>query len=101
MPVPYRPITRVQKVVESTGLSITYAFEDLVFIDQNAFLVQMKEKNDQIAIYFNVESDEKLRPEIMAKLVEAGREQELVIACEGTFTLKDSDDEQIQIEFFP
>jgi hypothetical protein len=101
MAVPYRPITRIQAVVQELELSISYAYDDLVFIDHNAFLVQMKEKNEQVDVFFNVISDEKSRPEIIQKLTDAGKKQELIITYAGTYSLENTEDEKIQIRFFP
>lgn len=39
-----KPLGRVKDIVEAAGMTISYVYEDLVFIDHNAFLLQFTER---------------------------------------------------------
>lgn len=99
MAVPLRPLSRVQCVLEKLGLKITYAYDDLIFVEHNAFIIKMGERGEDISVYVNVDADEMEYPAIIKKLIEEGIGEELIIKCSGTFKLADAGNEQIQIEF--
>ena len=101
MTVPYKPLSRIQKTIESLGLSITYAYDDLVFTEHNAFVLQMGEKGEIVSLFLNNELDEQARPETIKKVTEAGAKQELLITHQGHYSLKDGTGENIQINFYP
>lgn len=97
--VPYRPLTRIQKTVESLGLSITYAYDNLVFTEHNTFVLQMGEKGESVAVYLNNDLDEPVRPEMIRKVIEAGAKEQLVITHKGFYSLEESQGENVQIKF--
>jgi hypothetical protein len=99
--VPYRPLTRIQKVVESLGLSITYAYDDLIFIEHNAFVLQMGEKGELVEVYLNNELDKPVHSEMIRKVTEAGAKEELIITHKGYYSLEEAQGENVQIKFYP
>jgi hypothetical protein len=100
MAVPLKPLSRIQCLVEKLGLKITYAYDDLVFVEHNAFLIKMGEHGEDVFVYVNVEADVKEYPPIIEKLVGEGKKEELMVQCSGKFKMTDTGNEQIQIEFF-
>lgn len=80
-------------------LEVTYAYEDLVFISHNAFLLRMGEQGERVYLYFNEESDSADRPKITAQLAEAALAHGLKIQDSGTYTVKPRADEQLDIHF--
>jgi hypothetical protein len=99
MAVPQKPLTRIQYLVEKLGLKITYAYDDLVFIEHNAFLLKMGVRGEDVFAYVNVEADEKEYPAIIEKLIAEGAKEELIVKYSGRFKLTDAGNEQISIEF--
>jgi hypothetical protein len=99
MPVPLKPLSRIQFLVEKLGLKITYAYDDLVFIEHNAFLIKMGDRGEDVFVYINVEADEKEYPAIIEKLIAEGANEELKVRCSGKFKLTDAGNEEISIEF--
>jgi hypothetical protein len=98
--VPYRPLGLVKEVVDTMGLQITHTYEDLVFIEHNAFLLQMGERSEDVYLYFNIESAVEMREEITGHLSRAGRPLNLKIRRHGIFRMTQEDDgENIQLEF--
>jgi len=99
MAVPQKPLTRIQYVIEKIGLKITYAYDDLVFVEHNAFLIKMGERGEDVYVYVNVDADEKEYPAIIEKLIDEGKKEELTITSKGRFKMADAGNEQIEIEF--
>ncbi|MGD9210917.1 MAG: hypothetical protein PVI90_09070 [Desulfobacteraceae bacterium] len=101
MTVPYRPLTYVREVIKAIGLEITYVYEDLVYIEHNAFLLQFGESGEIVYLYFNTESLPHERDKIASQLVNEGQLRRLNIIRKGLFTMSQkADGENIEIQFF-
>lgn len=99
MTVPPRPITRVLQMLEPLGLEVTHMYEDLVFVDRNAFLLRFEEKGENITLFFNADATPADRIPVLESVSTTGKTQGLTITCGGTFTMTQRDDEQIDIRF--
>ncbi len=73
----------VKEVLESTGMDFSYAYEDLVFLDHNAFLLQFAEKESEVLIHVNVDAKQDALALDIALLQERASEQNLVF-LQGT-----------------
>lgn len=100
MTVPFRPLGLIKEVIEAIGLGITHVFEDLVFIEHNAFFLQMGDRGEEVRLFFNTESTIELRDEIAWRLTEEGRKLGLLIERLGTFrVVQEEGSEHFQLEF--
>jgi hypothetical protein len=102
MTVPLRPLGLAKDLIEAVGLDVTYVYDDLIFIEHNAFLLQMEEKGENIGLWFNTESTPSNRPEITTQLKAAGKTLSLNVSLKGTFSITrqdDNDNETFQILF--
>ncbi len=99
MNVPFRPITRVLEMIQAIGLDITHMYEDLVFVESNAFILRMEDRGEDVTVFFNHESEEQSRLLVLEQLTSAAKEQKLKITCGGTFEMVPREDEQIDIRF--
>lgn len=98
--IPYRPLGMVSSMLRSLGFEVTHCYEDLVFVEHNAFLVQMGDRGEDVTIWFNVDSIPEKRGEIM----EGFKQQESLlgfnISNSGTYKLvTDKEKETLRIEF--
>ncbi|GAK51095.1 hypothetical protein U14_02337 [Candidatus Moduliflexus flocculans] len=101
MSVPYRPLGYIREIVASLGLDVTYVYEDLVYVQHNAFLLQMGERGEDVFLYFNTESAPGERDAITEQLRKIGVTRQLQIQRKGTYTMTQiPDEENIRIEFF-
>jgi len=101
MNVPQKnPLGLVLNIVEGMGLEVTYAYDNLVFIEHNAFLLEMdNERPDIINLYFNIESDIKARSGIKEQLESHAHENNIIIKSKGLFSMEANDDNTIKIRF--
>lgn len=101
MSVPYRPLGHIREMINALGLEVTYIYDDLVYVEHNAFLLQMGEQGEVVYLYFNTESAPGQRDEITGQLEKAGRARELAVQRKGTFSMVQvPDDERIEMSFF-
>jgi len=99
MSIPYRPLGIITEAVEAMGLEVTYAYDDLVFVEHNAFLLRMGEKGEQVYLYFNEDSNSDSRGEMTRQLASQASPKGLQIMNSGTYVMKPRDDEQLDIHF--
>jgi hypothetical protein len=87
-------------VVEHLGFQVTHCYEDLVFIEHNAFLLRMEEQGEEVSLFFNSESDVDKRDEIAELFKTEGKAHQLVISSPGTYQMIPNEaDGTIQLEF--
>ncbi|QIA09380.1 hypothetical protein [Draconibacterium halophilum] len=96
----YRDLEAVRQIVDNaTGLEITYAYEDLVFPDNGAFIIQFDESNtDNLFCYFQEGCNPKDQKNIFASLVNETTKMKATMELKGAYTLEQQD-ENIQIKF--
>ena len=86
--VPYRPLGLVKNLMESLGFVISHTYEDLIFIEHNAFLLRMEEVGEKVSIIFNDESEQDKRAGIAEAVRLEGIKHSLEVREQGTYTMK-------------
>lgn len=100
--IPYRPLGLVVSMIKNLGLEVTHCHDDLVFVEHNAFLIQMGDRGEDVFVWFNVECDQGKVGEIFAGLEEQAASLNLILGSKGAYELVANEtDETIQIEFLP
>lgn len=90
----YRSLTEVKELIEDLGFAISYPFDDLVFIDSNAFLIQYNDEVENgIWVRFNSEIDEAAKKDLTEQLIASPKAKKFKMKIEGSYTLEDSDEE--------
>jgi hypothetical protein len=99
--IAYRPLGIISNCLAELGLEVTHCYEDLIFVQHNAFLLRMEKKGEDVSLFFNVDSDPAKREEIAASLRTQGSTHGLVVKEQGTYQLtEDEENNTIDIEFF-
>ncbi|MBC8318154.1 MAG: hypothetical protein H8E41_09625 [Desulfobulbaceae bacterium] len=94
-----KPLGIVKEIVESIGMEISYAYDDLVFMEHNAFLLQFTEKENELLIHMNRDADETELKNDIARLKKAASVHLVTFNDGTTYTLSQADDDNIRIEF--
>ena len=103
MNIPFRPFAAVKMILEEAGTDVSYAYDDLVFADHTAYLIQF---DDQLAnnlkIYFNTEMDPVYTKREIEKLRPLFEKYKMSYTLAGKFSVsqKEHADEEIQICFY-
>lgn len=93
------PLGLVKEVVESVGMAISYAYEDLVFMEHNAYLLQFTEGGKRLLIHMNKETNDESIREDVARLKAAAAEHGLDFRDGSFYTLAQEDGDNIRLEF--
>jgi hypothetical protein len=99
--IPIMKLGVVKEIVEATGMGISYAYEDLVFLDHNALLLQFTQDSDKVLVHTNQEAAKEPAQATIAALQQAAQEREMTFLDGRVYTLTQGEDEQINIEFIP
>ena len=96
-----RPLGKVRQIVESIGMDISYAYDDLVFSDHSLFIIQFFDKDPKVLyLHFNIECEQKEAVSVEKKLKLACTDAGFNLKRIGRFALRQLDgDESLEISF--
>ena len=89
----------VRNIVEEAGMDISYAYEDLVFLEHNSYLLQFTDTEGEVLIHKNSEADEALVDRDIGRLQEIALRNQMRFEIGDKYTLSQADDESIRIDF--
>lgn len=95
-----RKLGVVKDVVEVAGMGISHVYEDLVFLNHNALLLQFTEESDTLLLHSNREADKELLRETAAAIKAVAAESGIRFLDGGSYALTQDSEESIRIEFF-
>lgn len=82
------------------GLEVTYAYDNLVFVAHNAFLLETSETSPkELNLFFNFESDPAARPKLTELLRQHAEENGLCIQERCLFKLEPQANDTLKITF--
>jgi hypothetical protein len=99
--IPLRPVSLIKNMLEQLGQDISCAYEDLVFVEHNAFILQMGDPGSQVHLFFNQDTAPAWRAENLPILQQAAAEEGLHLDCRGLYSLEEKPGEEIAIHFQP
>lgn len=94
------PLGKITTIIESAGMGISYAYDDLVFLNHNAFLLEFTANAKEILIHTNSEAEGGEITDSVGKLKNIAAAHDVTFTDGGLYTLTQMDDENIRIEFF-
>ena len=98
--VQHRPLGKIATMLETIGFQVSHCYEDLVFLEHNAFLLQMGERGEDIGVWFNVDCEPEKRDEVMNAFNDQGPLFYFQIQKSGTYKMvAGQEDQTLQIEF--
>jgi hypothetical protein len=95
-----RPLGLVMQMIEELGSEVTYAYEDLVFINHNAFIVQFTSDPTKLNIYFNKEFGQDKIKMLGEGLKKQAPKNGFEVSFRGSYELAQQEGENIEIKFF-
>jgi hypothetical protein len=103
MTITFRPLGEVKMILEEAGIELSYAYDDLVFVDHTAYLFQFDDKNPaNLKLFFNTEIDKEEASSIEKKLIPIAQKRKFRLTNSGYFSVKQKEDtEELEILFFP
>ena len=95
-----KPLGIVTEIIESAGMGISYAYEDLVFLEHNAFLLEFTANDKELFVHTTSEAEESEVKDSITKLKNVAVVHGMTFTDGGLYTLTPADDKNIRIEFF-
>ena len=98
-----RPLGVAREIIEDIGSEVSYMYEDLVFVEHNAFIIQFDDVNTtNLKLLINVECEEDAAQVFFEHLTAAAKDRKFTIEKGGKYKLKPNDSEEtFDIEFLP
>lgn len=94
-----KPLGTVKTIVEAAGMGISYAYDDLVFLEHNSFLLQFTDNDQEVKIHVNSEADEATVESDIERLQEVACSQAMQFSRGTHYTLVPEGEDAIRIEF--
>ncbi len=95
-----RPLGTVMQLLEELGHEVTYAYDDLVFVNDNGFLLQFENTGSVLNLFFNQNYPKKDADDVEQIIIPAGDKKGLSIITKGRYNITEQPDENLHIEFF-
>jgi hypothetical protein len=94
------PVGKVMNWLEASGFVVSYLYENLVFVESNAFLIRFEQSDPQsILIYTNSECETSEATALEQLLLGEAEKHGLKPLKKGKFTLSQRSDDEIGIRF--
>ena len=98
---PLKPLGIIKEMLNGIGFEITYAYDDLIFIENNDFLLQMGKTGEDVLLYFHMDSTPEKRVDITNLLKECGRQYRFMVDRKGTYSVvQNTRGENLELRFF-
>ncbi len=94
-----RPLGVVKNILESVGMEIAFAYEDLVFLEHNGFLLQFTDTDNVLHVHTNKEADEAVINRDLSQLFTSAHNHDMFFSKGKVYTLSQRDEETIRLEF--
>jgi len=103
MTIPFRPFSEVKMILEEAGTDVSYAYDDLIFAEHLAYLIQFDDITaNNLKIYFNTDLQDRDAEEEEKKLRHLVEKRRMTLTPSGRFAVRQKENsEEIEISFFP
>jgi hypothetical protein len=98
-----RPLGLATEIIDDLKLEVTYAYDDLLFVEHNTFILQFDDaRQKNFRIYFNAECEAGTAARLEQALSAAARARECSIESCGKFELAAPEgSSEFQVRFLP
>lgn len=97
--IPKRPLGLVMNAVETCGFQVGHVHDDLIFTEDNVFLLRMEDTPALVSLYFNQDCGKRTADALDIRLSAAALEEGLKLNRRGTYALTQGENNHIDIEF--
>lgn len=94
-----KPLGKITAILADLGLEVTYAYDDLVFVQHSAFLLQFTDEPNTLKLFANSECNPKEANTVVSNIVLAFDAGGFVANPSGKYSLSQNDDETLKLEF--
>lgn len=90
-----RPFGKLLNLIESSGFSAEYLTDDLVFVNNTAFIFQFDEEDSEcVFLRFNIDCKPDSKKSLSEKLIEKSKEEDVKLILGSDFEIKENEGEE-------
>jgi hypothetical protein len=94
-----RPLGKITALLADLGLEVTYAYDDLVFVQHSAFMIQFTEDPTKLKLFINTECEPAIANDVAATIVLEFHKAGFDVTPAGRYFLTPNEDETLRVEF--
>jgi hypothetical protein len=94
-----KPLGKITAILADLGLEVTYAYDDLVFVQHSAFMIQFTDVPEKLKMFINTECEPETADSVAANVVTAFEKEGFDLILTGRYFLTPNEDETLNIEF--
>lgn len=94
-----KPLGKITALLADLGLEVTYAYDDLVFVQESAFLIQFTPDACVLKLFINTECDPAVANEVAANIVIKLGAAGFNVISAGRYFITPNENETLNIEF--
>ena len=94
-----KPLGKITAILANLGLEVTYAYDDLVFVQHSAFMIQFTDESVKLKMFINTECEPETADSVAANVVTAFEKEGFDLTLAGRFFLTPNEDDTLNIEF--
>ena len=95
-----RPLGVLTECLQELGREISHAYDDLVFVSHNAYLLQFADEAARVKLFVNIATDEEhVIYEEISRLRNIAMGREIEITLGGYYSLEDAGEESVDVVF--
>lgn len=94
-----RPLGKITAILSDLGLEVTYAYDDLIFVQHSAFLLQFTDESAMLKLYINTECNPAEANGTASKMILAFDQKKINLIPTGRYTLAQTESETLSLEF--
>jgi hypothetical protein len=95
----FYPLGIIREAIMDQGLNLTYAYEDLVFIEHNAYLIQFTQNDSLVKIHFNMNCPDPDSDDIYKRLKRSCKNRDITLEKGSRFVMNQKENEELEILF--
>lgn len=93
------PLGTVTEILESVDLSVSHAYDDLVFLEQPDYILQFTENEEEILVHVNEVTEEESMAIPLSVLQKRAEEYTMRFIRGSYFRVSQTDKEHLHVEF--
>ena len=94
-----KPLGKITALLADLGLEVTYAYDDLVFVQECAFLLQFTDQPTALKMFINTECDPDEANTVAANMISEFGKGGFTAQSSGQYTITANDDQTIDLKF--
>lgn len=94
-----RQLGKITAVLADLGLEVTYAYDDLVFVQHSAFMIQFTDDPKKLKLFINTECEPKVADDTAANIILQMDRAGFELTPAGRYFMTPNEDDTLNIEF--